>query len=268
MTDSEPSAPLFHETGYDPAARVYDLEYPDCTGDELAFWSTTAADVGSRLLELGCGSGRVAVALARLGFDVTGLDTSGEMLAAAARKRASLAPEVAERLHFMRADMRSFDINREFDLVFAVFNSYLLLPDASARAACLRSSLRHLRPGGMLAVDVFAADALDRQPDHERVEFLETGPEDGRRITRERFYSYDPDSGRGRSTLIYRLYADDGSIEERRLGYSLALLGRDDLVADFAAQRLAVEGVFGTYRRDKWSSKSPNLIVVGRKPGR
>ncbi len=268
MTDSEASAPPFRETGYDPAARVYDLEYPDCTGDELAFWSTTAADVGSYLLELGCGSGRVAIALADRGFDVTGLDTSGEMLATAARRRASLAPEVAGRLHFMRADMRSFELDREFDLVFAAFNSYLLLPDASARAACLRSSVCHLRPGGALAVDVFAADTLDRQPDHEHVEFLETAPDDGRRITRERFYSYDPGSGRGRSTLIYRLYADDGSVEERRLGYSLALIGRDDLVADFTAQGLTVEGIFGTYRRDEWSSGSPNLIVIGRKPGR
>lgn len=268
MTDSEAAAPAFHETGYDPAARVYDLEYPDCAGDELAFWSTTAADTDARLLELGCGSGRVAIALADLGFDATGLDTSGEMLAAAARKRASLAPEVAGRLHFMRGDMRAFDLDREFDLVFAAFNSYLLLPDASARAACLRSSVRHLRPGGRLAVDVFAADALDRQPDHEHVEFLESAPDDGRRITRERFYSYDPDSGRGRSTLVYRFYADDGRVEECRLGYSLALLGPDDLVADFTAQGLTVEGIFGSYRRDEWSRGSPNLIVIGRKLGR
>ena len=211
MTDSEPSAPLFHETGYDPAARVYDLEYPDCTGDELAFWSTTAADVGSRLLELGCGSGRVATRLRHHG--------PGHIRRNAGRggAEARVARPGGCSLHARR---HAVVLNREFDLVFAVFNSYLLLPDASARAACLRSSLRHLRPGGMLAVDVFAADALDRQPDHEHVEFLETGPEDGRRITR--FYSYDPDSGRGRSTLIYRLYADDGSIEERRLGYSLA----------------------------------------------
>ena len=260
--------PPFHETGYDRAARVYDLEYPDCTGDELAFWSMVAADADAGLLELGCGSGRIGIALADLGFDVTGLDTSWEMLALAERKRASLAPEVASRLSFVHGDMRSFDLDQQFDLVYAAFNSYLLLPDTSARAACLHSSVRHLRPGGTIAIDVFAVDELDRQPDHEHVDVLKTPNDDSRQVTRERFYSYDRVNSRGQSTLIYRLHADDGSVEEFRLGYSLALLEPDDLIADFKAQGITVEALFGTYRRDNWVRGSPNLIVIGRKPSR
>ena len=263
-----PGAPPFEETGYDPAALVYDLEYPDCTGDELTFWSQAAQAAGCRLLELATGTGRVAIALARLGHDVTGLDNSSAMLARAQRKRRRLPPQAAAALRFVRGDMRDFHLAGGFDLVFVSFNSYLLLPDAAARAACLRTAYRHLRAGGSFAVDVFAANQLDRTPDHEQVEFLQTEPETGCRVTRERFYEFDPVADRGLSTLIYRLYADDGSVEELRLGYSLALLEPQDVAGEFETAGFEVTGIFGSYRRDGWALGTANLIVMGRRPAR
>jgi SAM-dependent methyltransferase len=260
-------AAQFEETGYDPAAAVYDLEYPDCEGDELAFWSQLADAAGPQLLELATGTGRVAIALAGLGHQVIGLDRSSAMLVRAERKRRRLAPGVAARLRLVRADMRAFHFATPFDVVFVSFNSYLLL-DAAGRLACLRAAHRQLRPGGAFAVDVFAANQLDRTPDHEQMTFLETEPETGRRVTRERFYEFDPASDRGLSTLVYRLCAPDGSVEELRLGYSLALMAPEDVVGELEAADLAVEGVYGGYRREPWTASASNLIVVGRKLAR
>lgn len=261
--------PPFAETGYDQAARVYDFEYPDCTGEELEFLAASAGPARSRILELATGTGRVALALARLGHDVTGLDISDGMLARAQAKRELLDPETAARVTFRPGDMAQFQLDTPFDVVIAAFNALLLLPDAKARASCLSASFEHLRPGGCLVVDVFAANAIDRTPDHETVQFLERDPETDRLITRERFYTYDPETDRGQSLLIYRLHGDAGEeSEELRLGYSLALMSHDQLVDEVRAAGFADLATYGDYRRGSWSPDSPNLIVRARRRAR
>ncbi len=261
--------PPFVETGYDQAARVYDLEYPECTGDELAFLAAIAGREPSRILELATGTGRVALALAGLGHTVTGLDISEGMLARARAKRELLDQETASRVTFARGDMARYQLDSQFDIVVAAFNALLLLPDAQARAACLCASLEHLRPGGTLVVDVFAANPIDRMPDHEMVEFLERDPGSNRLITRERFYTYDPQTDRGRSLLIYRLYAGTGQLaEELQLGYSLALLSCDQVVDEVRRAGFVDLATYGDHRRGPWSPDSPNLIVCGRRRAR
>lgn len=261
--------PPYADTGYDQAARVYDLEYPDCAGEELAFLDAFAGPEPSHILELATGTGRVALALAGLGHNVTGLDISEGMLARAHAKRALLDPQMASRLTFTRDDMTRFRLDTRFDVVVAAFNALLLLPNAQARASCLASSFEHLRPGGTLVIDVFAANAIDRTPDHETVQFLERDPETDRLITRERFYTYDPETDRGQSLLIYRLHAGAGDPpEELRLGYSLALMSRDQLVREVRAAGFVDLATYGDYRRGSWSPDSPNLIVCARRPAR
>ena len=165
--------------------------------------------------------------------------------------------------------MARFQLDAPFDVVVAAFNALLLLPDAKARASCLAAAFAHLRPGGSLVVDVFAANAIDRTPDHETVQFLERDPESDRLITRERFYSYDPATDRGQSLLIYRLHGDaDEPPEELRLGYSLALMSRDQLVDEVCAAGFADLATYGDYRRGSWTPDSPNLIVCARRRAR
>ena len=155
-----------------------------------------------------------------------------------------------------------------FDLALVSFNSYLLLPDRESRLQTLQNAATHARPGGGIGVDVFSATPLDATPDHEEVEFLERDPTTGRRITRERFYTYDQASHRGCSTLIYRYYDGPLLVDERRLGYSLALLTRDDVVAEFVEAGLQIDAVHGDYTRQPWRADSPNLIVIGRTAAR
>ena len=258
------AAPSFRETGYDPAAPVYDLEYPECDGAELDFWLETGRRFGPRLLEFAVGTGRIAGPLARRGFELTGVDTSPAMLARAAARRAAWTRTSRTLLKLQRGDMRTYRSNATFDLAFVGFNSYLLLPDRNSRLETLRNAAAHLRSGGGVAVDVFSATPLDATPDHEEVEFLERDPSSGHRVTRERFYTYDETGQRGCSTLIYRYYDGPTLVDERRLGYSLALLTRDEVVAEFVEAGLQIDAVYGDYTRQPWRGDSPNLIVIGR----
>lgn len=256
--------PPFRETGYDPAAQVYDLEYPECEGTELDFWIAEGRRLGPRLLEFAVGTGRMAIPLARHGFQVTGVDSSAAMLGRAAARRASLSRTTRARLDLRRGDMRTCRLPETFDLALVGFNSYLLLPGREARLETLQNAAAHVRPGGGVAVDVFSATPLDATPDHEEVEFLERDPSTGLRITRERFYTYDETGHRGCSTLIYRYYDGPLLVSERRLGYSLALLTRDEVVGEFVEAGLQIDAVYGNYSRQPWRDDSPSLIVVGR----
>jgi SAM-dependent methyltransferase len=124
-------------------------------GDDVAFFRRLALAEAGPTLELGCGSGRVTIPLAEAGVDIVGLDRSAAMLRLATDKRAALPADVRRRLRFVEGDMTDFRIGRRFGFVFAAFRVFMALPDATAQRSSLETIRRHLRPGGLLAIDVF-----------------------------------------------------------------------------------------------------------------
>ncbi len=135
---------------------VYDgtsVEIPG--GDDVAFFDRLAHETGGPVLELGCGTGRVAAPLAEAGHRVVGLDLSAAMLAAAERRRATLSAPARRRLRFVRGDMADFRLGRRFGLVFAAYRVFQFLPDPERQRTALATIRRHLRPGGLLVLDLF-----------------------------------------------------------------------------------------------------------------
>jgi SAM-dependent methyltransferase len=105
---------------------------------------------GARILDAGCGTGRVAIRLAELGFDCVGVDLDVSMLAEARR--------VAPGLSWVHADLSTFDLGPDsFDLVVAAGNVVPLLA-AGTEAATVNRLAAHLRPGGLLVAG-FGLDA-------------------------------------------------------------------------------------------------------------
>jgi SAM-dependent methyltransferase len=107
------------------------------------------------ILDLGCGTGNHDLPLARRGHQVTGLDLSASQLAVARAK----AKREGLSIRFVRGDMRSFDLGREFDAAVCMFGAfgYLLKPADVVR--CLRSLRRHLRPGGVFVFEYWQSSA-------------------------------------------------------------------------------------------------------------
>jgi SAM-dependent methyltransferase len=129
-------------------AERYDWELRHVLGrsdEDLAHWLKLAARNGGPILELACGTGRVAAPLQAAGYDVTGLDLDLDMLAGARQRSVR---------KLVCADMRSFALRAEFGLVFVAYNSLQLLTDASDRLACLRCAIAHLRSGGLVAIEI------------------------------------------------------------------------------------------------------------------
>src|ERR1700757_1413082 len=88
---------------------------------DIPFYCTAARQYGDPVLELGCGTGRITLAIAEAGGRITGLDISERMLQQAAVKRAALPKEARERVHLAQADMTRFDLGVKFRTILIPF---------------------------------------------------------------------------------------------------------------------------------------------------
>ena len=140
---------------YDPVA--YDATAQGVPGD-VEFYLGLAREAhaaGFPVLELACGTGRVAIPIAQAGVRVVGLDQSAAMLGRAREKSAGL-----DNARWVEGDMREFDLPERFGLFFIPYRSFQHLLTVDDQLGCLRCIHRHLVPGGRLAIDIFNPDVV------------------------------------------------------------------------------------------------------------
>lgn len=157
---SVPSQRALSATGYAAGtAHVtwHDLECGAYRAD-LALWLSLARAQGGPVLDLGAGTGRVALALAAAGVQVVALDRDPVLLEVL-RERAGGLP-----IRTVTSDARDFSLEERFALVLAPMQTVQLLGGKAGRAAFLRCAARHLTPGGLLAAAI--ADELEAFPPH------------------------------------------------------------------------------------------------------
>jgi SAM-dependent methyltransferase len=125
----------------------HDLECGGYAAD-LPLWRALADEHGHPVLEIGAGTGRVALDLARRGHGVTALDHDGALLAELRRRADGVEVTTAV------ADARSFDLEEQFALCLVPMQTIQLLGGRDGRRAFLERARRHLRPGGVLAAAI------------------------------------------------------------------------------------------------------------------
>jgi len=172
---------------YDSIARLYDPWSVSVTED-VEFYVEEAQKAGSPVVELGVGTGRIAVPTAAAGIRVIGVDSSPGMLEVC-REAAELAG-VAGLLDLRLGEVEAPPVDERVGLVTCPFRSFLHLLDDDARLRALRAARELLVPGGRFVFDVFAPSAADIADTNAR--WLEREPgiweratwdEDARRLT-------------------------------------------------------------------------------------
>lgn len=158
-------------SAYDAIARLYDPWSRSVTED-VELYVEEARAAGGPVVELGVGTGRIAIPTAAAGVRVIGVDSSRGMLEVCA-ERAALAG-VADRLDLRVGDLREPPVGERVRLVTCPFRAYLHLRSDKERLAALRASRELLVPGGRLVFDVFAPGADDVAETHGR--WLEREP--------------------------------------------------------------------------------------------
>ncbi len=141
---------------FDRWASVYDRVY-SYVAEDIPFYVDEAKRSGGPVLELGCGTGRVSIPIAKAGVDIVGVDFSEPMLAVARGKSESLSSSDGA-LTLVHADMRDLSLGQTFRLVIVPFRGFLSLLTVEDQVKTLENVKRHLEPGGRLVFNVFVPD--------------------------------------------------------------------------------------------------------------
>ncbi len=246
-------------------AALYDLDAGDFD-DDLALYENLARRADGPLLELGAGTGRVAIPLARAGFEVWGIDASEAMLARACCKAGE---EVAGRLHLAPGDMRDFELERGFALIFAAFGTFHQLITTDEQLACLRCVRSHLAPGGLFVCDLrpLQFESWERGASVPLYhDWTRVSPETGETVTKLRAVSADIATQVVRETAFYDCVASDGGLRRVVATLDQRFTTRYELEGLMERASLALEQVYGSYDLDPYDESSEHLIVVVRRP--
>jgi ubiquinone/menaquinone biosynthesis C-methylase UbiE len=251
-----------HE-GWDDYAPYYDWENRQTVGRrDIAFWNRMSGAVDGSVLELGCGTGRVAIPVARSGGKVIGIDRSASMLArASARvKRAKLG----SRVRLIRGDIRHLPFpDKSFPLVMAPYGILQSLLDEQLLMATLKDVRRVLTRDGTFGLELVAdlpawdeyADRVTmrgaRGPHGKPIQLIET-------VTQDR---------RKRITRFRQTFVEGRGAAKTRKTFSLAFrtLTVPQMVERLEKAGLEVSALLGDYQGGPWDLRAEVWIILARR---
>lgn len=233
---------------------------------DVRFYCHAARQYGDPVLELGCGTGRITLAIAEAGFRIVGLDISGKMLGRAEEKRAALAAsETRERVHLLQADMTNFELGERFRLIIVPFRPFQHLLESAEQIRCLQCAKKHLTPGGRLIVDFFQTDAARmHDPSFLKESLLvEYDMSGGRRVALyERVAAYRRAVQQNDVEMIFRVKHQGGKEETLVMGWALRYFFRYEVEHLLARCGFLVEALYGNFDRSPLGDESPEMIFV------
>jgi len=252
---------------YDSFIADYYDESPVVRGlkQVVAFYRQAARVFGDPILELGCGTGRITMALAEEGKRITGLDLSGRMLERAAKKRAALFTEERERVHLVQADMARFDLGEKFRLVIIPFQPFQHLLEVQEQLNCLECVRKHLALGGRLILDVFQTDAERmHDPVHMRETLVtEYKTTDGRQVRiSERVAAFHRAEQINDVEMIYSVVHPGGRQERLVFAWPLRYFFRYEVEHLLARCGFRIAAEYGDFDRTPIHDESPEMIFV------
>lgn len=243
---------------FEATAPFYDLDLEGYE-DDLPLYRELAVAGDGTVLELGCGTGRVAVPLAEAGCRVTGVDASPSMLAVA-RARAERLPAGA--LTLLQADMRTLAVEARFGLVAIPLGGLQHLEAIDDVIATLQVARRHLAPGGQAVLDVEAPHAEDFEAGPRPLVEHWTRPWRGGQVTKLVAVENLPSAGLRHVTFHYDVQPADGPL--RRITHAFVLRVFTPAEIELAARiaGLAVAGCWGDYDGMPYDDGAGRLVVT------
>ncbi len=232
--------------------------------EDIPFWVREAKASGGPVLELGCGTGRVAIPVAQAGVQITGLDNSSAMLSSARAKARKLGL-ANEMLKFRLGDMRDFRLGRKFPLVIIPFRSFQLLLSVADQRQALENIKRHLTSEGRLIIDLFVPDQerLIRESSEPvfRREIVDGAT--GRRLRLSEQNRHDP-FGQiiNARTILEELDVEGGTTNRWDVAYQLRYLYRFEAQHLLEAAGYRLLELYGDFNRTPFDEASSEMIWV------
>jgi ubiquinone/menaquinone biosynthesis C-methylase UbiE len=251
--------------GWDEYAPFYDWENARTLGRrDVPFWRTVAAGAGGTTLELGCGTGRIAMPLGRAGVSLVGIDRSAAMLARA-RKRVKRA-RLNGRVSIVRGDIRALPFpSATFSLVIAPYGVLQSLLRERDLSATLRAVHRVLRPGCTFGVEL-VADLPSWDEYKKRVSLKGwKNRRGGAHVTLVETVRQDP---------VHHLTIFDQEFTERigrarhtrRFALTFRTLSVPQMARRLEKAGFEITALLGDYRGAAWDNRADVWIILARRP--
>lgn len=248
---------------FNPIARFYDAHHGQISEDIPAYLNF-AQQTGGPVLDLGVGTARLALALARAGYAVTGVDSAPNMLAIARRRIA--AARLEARIRLVEGGFERFDLGERFGLAYCGFNGFLHLIDEADQLAALRCWRQHLREDGLLVIDVDNPNLARLAASDGSLELAETfvEAETGRQVY-ALFASWVTFADQVHEVhLIYDEVLDDGTLRRTATHFPTRILFRRELALLLQQAGYGQVEFYGSYDLDPWTPDSPRLLAAAQ----
>jgi SAM-dependent methyltransferase len=247
-------------------AELYDHVVPYGERTDVARYVEWARTCGGPVLELGCGTGRVLVPIARAGIEIVGLDLAEPMLAICRRKLTAEPADVQSRVRLAAGDMTAFDLGRRFKLITIPFRPFQHILTVAGQLTCLACVHRHLDEGGLFVLDLFNPSLPLLTRDDGGQEFGHE-PEfvmpDGRRVVRcVRLPRRDYFQQINDVELIYYVTHPDGRTERVVDAFQMRYLFRFEVEHLLARAGFWIERIDADYQGNPYGSKYPGELIV------
>jgi ubiquinone/menaquinone biosynthesis C-methylase UbiE len=249
--------------GWDQYAPFYDWENARTVGRrDVAFWRRLAAEQSGRtILELGCGTGRVAIPILKAGGALVGVDRSDAMLARA-RVRSRRAA-LGRRAKFVRADIRALPFRpKAFGLVMAPYGILQSLTRDRDLTAALASVARVLRRGGLFGIDL--VPDLPRWQEYSRKVSLHGRRNASTTLTLVESVRQDR---RRRLTIFDQEYIERRGRYRRvhRFALTFRTLSVAQMAARLEAAGFSIRATLGDYQGRPWDDRADVWLILARK---
>jgi SAM-dependent methyltransferase len=252
---------------FDPYSILVDFyeQWAEPQRDDIPFYVKRATSVRGPVVELGVGTGRVAIPIARAGQDVIGVDTSDAMLTEGARRAAS--NNVADKIQFVEGDMRTFVADPPVELVIIPFRGFLHLLTVEDQLAALESIRRSLVPGGLLVMNILLPDPeLVVAQNGRKISHGNFVDERGRTCEMWGLPEYDVPAQMLRLRVGLDVYEGDRLLDTIETGFDLRLIHRFEFEHLLARAGFEIHALYGWFDERPLEGDAREMIWVARKP--
>jgi SAM-dependent methyltransferase len=257
-------------TPYELSAKYYDDAYavkPDLV--DLPFYVDLAKQIGGPILEMGCGTGRVLLPIARMGIEIHGLDNAPTMLGIL-RERIQNEPEqVRSQIALHQGDMRQFRGQKKYALVTIPFRPMQHMYTLEDQVAALKTGAFHLDDDGILALDVFFPkfQLMDVGIGEEMLELEWPARSHPGRIVRRYFKKDAVDKIHQvfSATFIFRTYDNETLVSEETERIKLSYYAYPQLKALFRLAGLEAVEEYGSFSKTPLDNTAKEMIFLLRR---
>ena len=260
--------------GYDDSpilAELYDLVPGYINRPDREFYLEYCRSAAGKILELGCGTGRILIPAAEAGCNMTGLDKSEHMLAQCRKKLGQKSEDVRDRVRLIQGDMTDFALEELFELVIIPFRAFQHLISLDDQMSCLEKIHAHLAEKGKLIIDFFQVDPNRiNNPafSEEMKDFDQYELPDGRRLRRNhRVANFHPSEQYNDVELIYYLTGREGKTERIVHAFPFRYFFRYELEHLFARCHFKVINLYGDFDKSPLIDESNEMIFITEKTG-